>query len=511
MRQHDAEALRRLDFIPFPDELVQVKREFTAYAREQGLDPGDIIFDFLSSSQISEVASYDGFPGRYPHWRFGMAFDQVSKSREWGLSTIYEMVINNRPAYAYLLQGSMPVVQRMVIAHVLGHCDFFRHNAWFSGTDKNMLNEMANHAGRVKRYANRYGFERVERFLDTCLSLENLVDPNLLFVRKPPKKESATRGRGDAEKETEDEFDRLRFTSPYVASYARGARAATAPKAKADAPEVLALKPFPERPTRAALDFLVDSAPLEDWERDILEIVRGEAYYFLPQRLTKIMNEGWAVFWHTRIMVARGLSPSDLTQYADENSKIISAWRGRLNPYRLGYMLFEDIRDRWDKGRHGAEYDSCQDRRRRDSWDTHERKGMDKVFEVRAAFDDAQFVDAFLTPEFVTKGELFTFRHHAREGSDVIESRDFEKVKQALLAHIANGGEPVLEVTDGNYQNRSELYVKHVHGGVDLKIPEARQTLHALFGVWRRPVNLETAVQGKPKTYRYDGSTDGEA
>ena len=509
MRHPDVDALKRLDFIPFPDELVQVKREFTAYAREQGLDPGDIIFDFLSPAQISEVASYDGFPGRYPHWRFGMSFDQLSKSREWGLSTIYEMVINNRPAYAYLLQGSMPVVQRMVIAHVLGHCDFFRHNAWFAGTDKNMLNEMANHAGRIKRYANRHGFERVERFLDTCLSLENLVDPNLLFQRARKKKEGE-RGRGGAnEEEKEDEFEQLRFTSPYVASYVRGARAPAA-KAKPEPPEVLSLKPFPEKPSRAVLDFLVENAPLEDWERDVLEIARAEAYYFLPQRLTKIMNEGWAVFWHTRIMVARGLSPSDLTQYADENSKIISAWRGHLNPYRLGLLLFEDIRERWDKGRHGLDYESCQDRRKRETWDTLERKGMDKVFEVRSAYDDAQFLDAFLTSEFVEKSKLFTYRLHPREGVYAIESREFDKVKQTLLAHVSNGGEPILEVTDANYHNRSELYLKHVHGGVDLKIPEARQTLHALSGVWRRPVSLETLVQGKARTYRYDGGVESE-
>lgn len=508
MRTPDADSLRRLDFIPFPEELVRVKREFTAYAREQGLDPGEVVFDFLHPGQISEVASYGGFPSRYPHWRHGMAYDQMQKSREWGLSTIYEMVINNRPAYAYLLQGSTPVIQRMVIAHVLGHCDFFRHNAYFSGTDRNMLNEIANHAGRVRRYANRYGFERVERFLDTCLSLENLTDPNLLFQRAKEKKEGA-RGRGGAEEDEEEREHGPRFTSEYLKTYVTAARPEK-PRAKAEE-GALPLKPFPEKPVRDVLGFLLDEAPLEDWERDVLDVVRSEAYYFLPQRLTKIMNEGWAVFWHTRIMVARGLSPGDLTEYADENAKIISAWRGRLNPYRLGYLLFEDIRDRWDKGRHGAEWESCQDRRRRQSWDTREKKGMEKCLQVRAAFDDAQFLDAFLTPEFVERNELFTFRHKPREGAFVIESRAFEKVKQALLARVSHGGEPILEATDANYANRSELYLRHVHGGVDLKIAEARQTLHALFGIWRRPVSLETLSQGQKKVFRYDGRLDGES
>lgn len=506
MRHPDAQALKRLDFIPFPEELVQVKREFMAYAREQGLDPGDVVFDFLTPSQISEVASYDGFPSRYPHWRFGMAYDQQAKSREWGLSTIYEMVINNRPAFAYLLEGSTPVVQRMVIAHVLGHTDFFRNNAYFASTNRNMLNEMANHSARVRRYGGRHGFERVERFLDTCLSLENLTDPNLLFWRSRPEHDA----KGLEEKSLMPEGG-PRFTSAYLSSYYRAAKPPAAAREKPAEDALAALKAFPEKPLRGVLDFLLEHAPLEDWERDILDIARAEAYYFLPQRLTKIMNEGWAVFWHTRIMVARGLKPSDIVEYADEHSKIVAPWGGRLNPYRLGVQLFEDLKERWDTGRHGPDWEACENLYKRERWDTREGKGMEKVFEVRAAYNDAQFIDNFLTPEFAMRSRLFTYRLRAREGAYVLESREFEKVKQALLAHITNGGEPILEVVDANHRNRGELMLHHRHAGVDLKIPEARQTLRALYSIWRRPVNLETSFQGHAKTFSYDGQREGEA
>jgi stage V sporulation protein R len=506
MRHPDVTALKRLDFIPFPEELVQVKREFIAWAREKGLDPGEVVFDFLTPSQITEVAAYDGFPGRYPHWRFGMSFDQQEKQHAWGLSTIYEMVINNKPAYAYLLEGSTPMVQRMVMAHVLGHCDFFRNNAYFAGTNRNMLNEMANHSARVKRYANRHGFEKVERFLDTCLSLENLTDPNLLFWRAKVEKKIEERQAADRG-ETGP-----RFTSAYLTSYYRTAKTPSTPlKEEGQEEDVQALKPFPEKPLRGVLDFLVEHATLEDWERDILDIVRDEAYYFLPQRLTKIMNEGWAVFWHTRIMTAKGLDPQDMVAYADEHSKIVAPWRGRLNPYRLGYQLFEDIKDRWDQGRHGPDWESCQDLFKREHWDTREGRGMEKVFEIRSAYNDAQFVDNFLTPEFAVKSRFYTFRHRPRENAYVLESREFGKVKETLLAHLTNGGEPILEIADANYQNRSELFVKHVHAGIDLKIAEARQTLHALQAIWRRPVNLETLFQGQTKTYTFDGQHDTES
>jgi stage V sporulation protein R len=508
MRHPDPRALKRLDFIPFPEELVQVKREFLAYARGQGLDPGEIIFDFLTSSQVSEAAAYDGFPARYPHWHYGMVFDQMEKKQKWGLATIYEMVINNNPAFAYLLEGSTPVIQRMVIAHVLGHCDFFRRNAWFQGTNRNMLNEMANHAARIRRYADRHGFERVERFLDTCLSLENLVDPNLLFWRAKHARAKA----GESREEAEESRAEPRFTSPYLSSYYRGTmRTPQAVRTRDEDDEYGEMRPFPEKPIRAVLDFLVDNAPLADWERDALDIIRNEAYYFLPQRLTKILNEGWAVFWHKRIMVARGLRPSDMVEYADEHSKIIAAFRGRINPYRLGYYLLEDIKVRWDKGRHGPDWEICQDRLTRERWDTREMKGMEKLLEVRAAYNDAQFVDEFMTPEFAQASGYFTYRHHPRQGAYVIESREFDKIKQTLLTHLTNGGEPILELTDANYANRSELYLRHIHGGVDLRIDEARQTLHSLYAVWRRPVNLETQQEGKKRTFSYDGQRDGES
>ncbi len=506
MRHPDTGALRRLDFIPFPEELVEVKRDFMAYARAMGLDPGEVIFDFLTPDQISEAASYDGFPARYPHWRWGMAFDSIEKSHSWGLSTIYEMVINTVPSYAYLLQGSTPLIQRMVIAHVIGHCDFFRHNAWFSGTNRNMLNEMANHAAKVKHYADRYGAEHVERFLDSCLSLENLLDPRRLYAR-PAKRGSGRPGAREKSRSVASP----RFSGKYLESYSRSAAPAAKTEDENTEEESAAkLKPIPEKPLRAVLDFLVDHAPLEDWERNLLEIVRDEAYYFLPQRLTKIMNEGWAVYWHRRIMVARGLKPEDLTVFADEHSKIIAGWHGKLNPYRLGYFLYEDIKERWDKGRHGSEWEACDNSKQRDHWDTRAMKGMEKLFGVRTIYDDVQFIDAFLTPDFVRKSALFTFRSHRDQGVTVIESRDFQKVKAALLSHLANGGEPILELVDANYANRSELYLKHLHDGVDLKIPEARATLHALQKVWRRPVHLETLFQDKKRLYSFDGLKDSE-
>ena len=163
---------------PLPQEIADVQKQMSSKAREYGLDFFETIFEVVDYDEMSMLAAFGGFPVRYPHWRFGAEFDELSKGYEYGLQKIYEMVINTNPCYAYLLKSNSMMDQKLVIAHVYGHCDFFKNNAWFQPTNRRMLDEMANHAARVNRYIDRYGHEAVEGFLDACLSLEDLVDPH---------------------------------------------------------------------------------------------------------------------------------------------------------------------------------------------------------------------------------------------------------------------------------------------------------------------------------------------
>src|SRR5256714_13243962 len=159
-----------------------MQEEVEGHARGFGLDFWSIIYEVLDYKTMNEVAAYGGFPTRYPHWRFGMDYEQLAKSHEWGLSKIYEMVINTNPSYAYLLEGNSLVDQKTVMAHVCGHVDFFKHNYFFSKTNRKMIDAMANHASRVRRHMARYGQDVVEDFIDTCLSLENLIDPMSPYI-----------------------------------------------------------------------------------------------------------------------------------------------------------------------------------------------------------------------------------------------------------------------------------------------------------------------------------------
>src|SRR5688572_31200095 len=173
----------------FPAYLRDMQEEIEGYARAFGLEFFPIIYEVLDYKTMNEVAAYGGFPTRYPHWRFGMDYEQLSKSYEWGLSKIYEMVINTNPAYAYLLEGNSLTDQKIVMAHVCAHVDFFKHNYFFSKTNRKMIDGMANHASRVRRHMARQGQEVVEDFIDTCLSLENLIDPMSAYIvrHRPPK------------------------------------------------------------------------------------------------------------------------------------------------------------------------------------------------------------------------------------------------------------------------------------------------------------------------------------
>src|SRR3954453_16806721 len=167
-----------------PADLRVLQAEIEAHARAYGLDFYETIFEVLDYDELSEIAALGGFPTRYPHWRFGMEYEQLSKGYRYGLQKIYEMVINNDPCYAYLLRCNQLVDQKLVMAHVYGHNDFFKKNIAFSRTNRKMMDEMANHGNRIRRHMERHGEETVENFIDSCLSLENLIDIHSPFIKR---------------------------------------------------------------------------------------------------------------------------------------------------------------------------------------------------------------------------------------------------------------------------------------------------------------------------------------
>jgi stage V sporulation protein R len=887
-----------------PPHLRVLKDEIEGYARDYGLDFYETIFEVVDADDLNEIAAYGGFPTRYPHWSFGMAYEELSRSYSYGLSKIYEMVINNDPCYAYLMRCNHTVDQKLVMAHVYGHCDFFKNNAYFAHTSRKMMDEIANHGNRIRRYAERYGDDAVEAFVDRCMSLDDLIDIHSVAIRRreDPNKSELVAPNDDADDEPQEvRFKSKDYMNPFMNPEAKGSAEDEAKRLKAQ-PNVAS---FPERPEKDVLLFLIEHAPLKNWQRDVLSIVRDEAYYFYPQAQTKIINEGWACvapetliptdrgfvtareltsgriaatvsdgettraiygwaefaeretvtiqtrrgqtltgssthrvllsdgswkplrelqtgdrirlargtdlwakepvriqwsesirptlehvaesagvslwtvlrhrdgkntrskekiikalkpyeaglatlpvgpsrkavripnivdedfaaflgyiigdghistkkrvmglttgdaaqadhfaelveklfgktprikdergktrvlfssraiqnllldlgltsgisariksvpdcilrspanvvaaflralydcdgyagpagvilstssskmgevvqqlllnfgilsrrrlqadgcwhvhtagqsaavfsqligfglgrkqtrlqeyidnrqlyktesdddtvvdiqcgrgpvvdfsveethryvaagminhnsYWHSTIMTQKVLHPSELIDYADHHSGTMATSGKRLNPYKLGIELLRDVERRWNAGQFGPEWDACDDLDTKRSWNRDLGLGRKKIYEARKVHNDITFIDTFLTPEFCAENKLFGFGYRNDTKNYVIDTRDFEAVKQKLLFSLTNFGKPWIYVVNGNHRNRGELLLKHGYNGVELNLNEARDTLRNVQFIWSRPVHIETVCDDKPTLLSFDGT-----
>jgi stage V sporulation protein R len=871
---------------------------------EYDLDFFETIFEMVDYEQINEIAAFGGFPTRYPHWRFGMEYDQLSKGQTYGVSQIYEMVINNNPSYAYLLEGNNLVDQKTVIAHVYAHVDFFKNNYYFSKTNRNMIDEMANHGARIRRYVDQQGIEQVEDFIDTCLTFENLIDYHKPFIER--RRNDEENEDGEIEEGEIPKFDAKNYMEDYINPEEFLEAQKERLRKKREQSDQL-----PSEPREDVMLFLLEHAPLERWQADILSMIREEAYYFAPQKQTKIMNEGWACvapetpifteeglvpmarvvdeademvvsdgetlrdvedchvirdhetvtiemrrgleltgsnnhrvmladgdtwrrldelevgdeiriaggagtwpdepveidwspperitlddvadragvsidtvirfrngestrsteavedalaayetddnqshdlsvnardpiqvpervtpelgaflgymlgdghisrtkrhlgltsadrsqierfaelschlfgcepdvekdgnrwrarihsehlsdflqecfglpdgpsasektlpdailrspesvvasclralfdadgyageqgvilstssdemsrrvqllllnfgvlsrrreqsdgcwhvhvtgrsarrfdeaigfglerkseeletyledrewfqteswtdeiasiehgrgdvyditveethryagggvvnhnsYWHSKILTEEVLDDSEIVDFADIHSSVMATQPGSFNPYKLGIELFRDIKERWDKGKFGKEWDEVDDLERKANWDKQLGKGTDKIFEVRQLYNDVTFIDEFLTEEFCREQKLFTYEYNPKQDTWEIASRKFEAIKDKLLSNLTNFGEPRIYVRDGNFRNRGELLLHHKYEGRELRHDHAREVLEAISRVWQRPVNLETIVDGEGHLLTYDVDAD---
>jgi stage V sporulation protein R len=490
---------------PLPEHLVKMQAEVEQYARGHGLDFYPTIFELVDADQLNAIAAYGGFPTRYPHWRFGMEYEQLAKGYQYGLQKIYELVINNDPCYAYLMTSNSLTDQKLVMAHVYGHCDFFKNNAWFARTDRKMMDHMANHGNRIRRYMDRFGVEEVEEFIDACLSIEDLIDIHAPFIKR---EDDGKRSRYEFRPtdEVEEGPGPGRFPAkPYMESFINPPDTLTA-EVEQRRQERLKDERHPARPVRDVMLFLLEHAPLKPWQLDVLAIIRDEAYYFAPQAQTKIMNEGWASYWHSTIMTRQGLTGTEVVDYCDHHSGTMATSHGRLNPYKLGIELFRDIEDRWNKGRFGKDYDDCDDIALRHRWDTGAGLGRQKIFEVRRIHNDLTFIDTFLTLDFCREHKMFSFGYNASADQYEIESREFPKIKERLLFNLTNRGRPIIAVRDANHRNRGELFLEHQFSGVELDLSYGRDTLRSLHRLWTRPVHIETTLEGVTTILSFDGT-----
>jgi stage V sporulation protein R len=450
-------------------------------AHKFGLDPFPTHFELVPASVMYEFASYS-LPGRFSHWTHGKAYHRQKMQYDLGLSKIYEMVVNTNPSYAFLMEMNDLLQNTFVAAHVFGHTDFFKNNAYFQHTSRRMIDKVSIHAEHIAQYEFDHGKDVVEHFLDAVLSIQEHVDYNLLLHDAEPDKQDEKSGNG--------------VTNGYEDLWGLDEKL----KKVEEERSLYHVKPpkFPEKPEKDLLVFLNHHAPhLEPWQRDIIDIVRTEMLYFVPQMQTKIMNEGWASTWHARIMRELGergiITDSEALDFAHLHSSVLTPSRTSLNPYYIGYKIFEDIERRWDNP-------TTEERER---WGRKPGMGRQKIFEVRELDNDVSFLRNYLTEDLVKDLDLYLYK---KEGDEwVIAEKNWQKVRDTLVANMTNFGHPYLVVDDGDYHGNRELYIKHMFEGQELDLGYAEKTLQHVYTLWGRPVHLETIYEGKRILMTYDG------
>ncbi len=446
-----------------------------------GLDPFPTRFEIVPSTVMYEVGSY-ALPGRYSHWTFGKAYHRMKTMYDFGLSKIYEVVINSNPSYAFLLENNSLLQNKLVIAHVLGHVDFFKHNVYFSGTNRRMVDDAAMHARRINEYEFKHGRKVVEEFLDAVLSIEEHIDPNF-FIRK---QRDGRNKPADPASAPAGKYDDL--NSP--------AEQEAIEKQKNEATQV-----GPMAPEKDLVWYIMQYSPnLQPWQRDIMSMIHDEMLYFVPQMQTKIINEGWASLIHSRIMRELDLPDNEHVEFAELHSGVVSPHRNQLNPYFLGYTILENIERRWNN----------PTKEEQEKFGRKPGEGWAKLLEVREVENDISLLRNYLTEELCEELDLFVYELVDDEEWTVTQ-KQWERVRDQLVSNMTNFGFPYIEVTDGDYNRNMELYLRHRFEGAELDMGYAKKVLEHVFKLWGRPVHLETKVEDAATVLHYDGEMHSES
>ncbi|MFD3447223.1 SpoVR family protein [Microbacteriaceae bacterium 4G12] len=448
--------------------------EITEIAKGFGLDFYPMRYEICPADIIYTFGAY-GMPTRFSHWSFGKQFFKMKLHYDLGLSKIYELVINSNPCYAFLLDTNSLIQNKLIVAHVLAHCDFFKNNVRFSNTKRDMVESMAATADRVKEYEHQYGKEEVERFLDAVLAIQEHVDPSLV--------------RNKLEWSVDDlEEEDIPKATPYDDLWGLDDG-----KKKQKRPPMKAKKKFPPNPEKDLLLFIQEySRELEEWQRDILTMLREEMVYFWAQMETKIMNEGWASYWHQRILREMDLSSDEAIEFAKLNAGVVQPSKTSINPYYLGIKIFEDIEER---------YNNPTEEMKR--LGVKEGSGREKMFEARELESDTSFLRNYLNKELVMREDMYLFQKQGKEYKVVDKS--WESIRDQLVNMKTNGGFPYITVNNGDYLKNGELYLKHWFEGIELDVKYLEKVLPYVYQLWGRSVHMETMIESKAVLFSYDG------
>lgn len=437
-------------------------------------------FELCDHTQMLSLMAYSGMPSHYPHWSYGKSFERQKTLYDYGISGLpYEMVINSDPCLAYLMRQNSLCLQILTIAHVYGHNDFFANNFTFSHLRADLAVEtFKNHANRVRNYISdpSIGQAKVEQILDAAhaLSLQCRRNPAIRQRNPEEQREAALAAAAPPSDPFHAVHKRPEYTEPE-------------------------LHRIPLEPQEDLLLFIRDYAPkLSDWQRDLITIVHEEAQYFLPQIETKIMNEGWASYWHRTIMTSLELPTELHMEFLVRHNQVVRPIPGDINPYYLGLKLWDDIVRRYDN----PTPEEIAELGKPD------RTGREAIFQVREVDRDVSFLRRFLTKPLMREMDMIEVEQQENELviSKVSTEEDWKDIKNTLLASVGMGSIPVIKVIDADHGGDRSLLLRHEFDGRELLLEYAEKTLQFVHQLWNRKVVIETVLEGREVALSWDGT-----
>lgn len=472
-------------------DLEEWAKKIEDIASSFGLDWYPQEFEVVDYETMLGLMTYHGLPSYYPHWSFGKAHERQVTLYEYGLVGLpYELVINTTPCVAYLMNENSLALHILTMAHVYAHNNFFKNNINFLKSTRAELILEFFHASaeRIRSYRAdpSIGSMKVERFIDATHALMWHCSriPGVGYLPQKDKEQEKVAKINDLHA---IQWEHLKEKEKIAPSD---------------------LDKFPIEPEENLLLFIRDHSPrkFEDWEADILTIVAETFDYFKPQILTKIMNEGWASYWHNRIIRSLGL-PADLLLAIDKShSDVVCPPENPLmiNPYFVGIKVWQDIFRRYEKPTDEE----------KEKYGIRGAEGAKQIFHVMKTGNDSSFLRAYLTKELMT--DLFFFRYGVSGEEfivdEIVEEDNWRKIRDLLARDMGLGLVPDIRIINADHDSSMSIYLIHTFDGRYLDRDYAQKTIEHLYYLWGRPVFMETRTSKKqaPHIYKFDGKNHSE-
>ena len=424
-------------------DLLHWDEKILRVAEDLGLDWHPIDYEIIDYQEMLGAMAYTGLPTHYRHWSYGKEYERTHTLYNMGQTGLpYEMIINSNPSIAYLMRENALYIHLLTMAHCVGHSDFFKNNRMFSETNPNHIIDKFKAASKYVRTLIEdpsIGIDKVEVILDAAHSIKYQV-PRYSGIKPKTHAEIL-------------ELEKL--------------------KMKGDSTYTPNLDKIPLRPEYNVLRFVADhSKHLKDWERNLILIVEESSTYFIPQALTKVMNEGWACTIHYKIINELNLPDNLYLPFVKLHNQVVRPHLGELNPYHLGFKLFENIIS---------------------------KHGFEEAMTVRQVHNDISFLRFYLDEEFMQKMNYFSYSFKKSKKSitiDEISDEDgWEKVRDALIRNIGLNRIPIVYVDEIEKDNT--LSIIHEHDGRDLDIQYASKVYEHLETLWGDNVKLISLVENE--------------